>query len=505
MGKLSTIDLVIVIVYLAGIMVFGYRIGKFIKSDSDYFLGGKRLPWWAIGMSMVVSDIGALELVGIAGAAYMYGIAVANFDWIGCVPAMIVGAFIFIPHYWRSKVFTIPEFLGLRYNQFVRVLVAVIWGVFFMFMLGIFFYTAAKTMNILMGWPIYLSIFIVALVVGVYTLFGGLAAVVYTDAIQCVVLFAGSIVILTIALVKVGGWGNLVDTVTTMSGHYRHHFELMAPADTPTPYGWAGILFGLAFVLSPAYWLGNQAIVQRNMGARSEYDAKKSVLWGAFLKLFIPIILVVPGLAGIALFPGLEHGDDIYPILIHELLPPGLTGLVFAAFLAALMSSVDSYLNSAATLWTKDIYQEYISSGRDERHYMIVGKVFTGAFVIIGIVLAPLTERFSSIFGYFQAMLSIFQGPLLALIVLGLLWPRANGTGAVAGIILGVATSGTLFWIKDQVFTIPDPFLYIAWWAFLVGLIATVVGSLLTKPEPPEKIEHLLFKWGRKSPGGHDS
>ncbi len=493
MGKLSTVDLFIVIAYLAGIMIFGYRMGKFIKSDSDYFLGGRKLPWWAIGMSMVVSDIGALELVGMAGASYMYGITLANFDWIGCIPAMIVGAFIFIPCYWRTKVFTIPEFLGLRYNQAVRVLLALIYGVFMAFMLGIFFYTAAKAMNVLMGWPIYLSIFIVALVVGVYTLFGGLAAVVYTDVIQCIILFIGSITILIIALFRVGGWGELMTTVTSMGDQYHHHFELMVPADTETPYGWAGILFGLAFVLSPAYWLGNQAIVQRTMGARSEYEAKKSVLWGAFLKLFIPIMLIGPGLAGIALHPGLENGDDIYPILIHDLLPTGLTGLVFAAFLAALMSSVDSYLNSAATLWTKDIYQKFFNPYKNERHYMIVGRILTGSFIIIGIVLAPMTERFPSIFGYMQTLLSIFQGPFLAIIVLGFLWPRANGKGAVAGIILGVFTSSTLFWVKDLVFTCPNPFLYIAWWSFLSGLIVTIAVSMLTPPEPPEKIKGLLF------------
>ena len=493
MGKLSSIDLIIVIVYLTGITAFGYHLGKFIKSDQDYFLAGRKLPWWAIGMSMVVSDIGALELVGLSGAAYMYGIAVANFDWIGCIPAMVVGAFIFIPHYWRSKVFTIPEFLGRRYNQFVRILVALIWGVFMAFMLGIFLFTAAKTMNILMGWPVYFSIIIVALVVGVYTMFGGLTAVVFIDSIQCIVLFIGSTIILTIAFFKVGGWGNLINTVTSMGVHYQHHFELTVPADTPTPYGWASILFGLAFVMSPAYWLGNQAIIQRTLGARSEYEAKKSVLWGAFLKLFIPFLLVGPGLAGLALHPGLENGDDIYPTLIHDLLPVGLTGLVFAAFLAALMSSVDSYLNSAATLWTKDIYQKLFKPNQTERHYMIVGKILTGSFIIMGVILAPLTERFPSIFGYMQTMLSIFQGPLLAIIVLGLLWPRANGTGAVTGLICGVITSSTLFWVKDLVFKCPEPFLYIAWWAFLVGLIATVTASLLTRPIPREKIEGLLF------------
>lgn len=492
-SRIAPIDVGIIIVYMIGITFLGSWIGRFIKNDEDFFLGGRNLPWWAIGMSMVVSDIGALELVGVAGLAYTYGIAVANFDWIGCIPAMIVAAFIFIPYYWRSKVYTVPEFLGRRYNQFVRSLVAFLWGVFFLFMLGIFFWTAGQTINILFGWPVMFSVVVIAVVVGIYTFFGGLSAVVFLDSIQCVVLFFGSSIILGIAMFKTGGWSGLTQTVHAMGPQFEHHFKLIAPADSPSPFGWAGVIFGLTLVLSPAYWLGNQAIVQRNLAARSEYEAKKSVLWGAFLKLFIPVILAAPGLAGVALHPGLAKGDDIYPTLIRDLLPPGLTGLVFAAFLAALLSSVDSYLNSAATLWTKDIYQKFIKPDASNRHYMLVGKTLTVVFVVIGIFLAPITNLFPSIFGYMQTMLSIFQGPLLSIIVLGLLWRRANAKGAITGLLLGVATSSTLFWIKDIVFTSKEPFLYIAWWAFLVGLVTTVVVSLFTAPEPEEKLKGLIY------------
>ncbi|MFC1561085.1 sodium/solute symporter [Candidatus Latescibacterota bacterium] len=493
MGQLSAVDLTIVVLYLVGMMIFGWWIGRFIKSDRDYFLGGKKLPWWAIGMSMVVSDIGALDIVGVAGAAYLYGITLANFEWIGCIPAMVIGAFIFIPYYWKSGVFSVPEFLGRRYNQFVRTLVAFIMGIYMVFLLGIFFYTAAQAMYILIGWPEYVSILIVALVVGIYTLFGGLTAVVYTDAIQCIIMFAGSSVILVTALIKVGGWGKMVQTVTSMGDMYTNHFKLFLPVDTSSPYGWAGIIFGLSLVLSPAYWLGNQAIVQRTLGARSEYEAKKSVLWGAFLKLFIPFILVGPGIVGIVLVPGLEKGDDVYPQMIHSFLPPGLTGLVFAAFLAALMSSLDSYLNSASTIWTKDVYQSLFRPRESERHYMIVGKILIAVFLVMGVISAPVAGRFPTIYGYFQTVFSIFQGPLLAIITLGLLWRRATGKGAVAGLCLGVLTSSTLFWVKDLVFVNPEPFLYIAWWAFVVGMISTVSVSLLTEPEPPEKLEGLIF------------
>ncbi len=497
MGKLATLDLAVIVLYLIVMVFIGLRVGRNVKDDRDYFLGGRKLPWWAIGMSMVVTDISALDFMGVAGAAYLYGIAMANFEWIGCIPAMIVGSLIFIPYYWRSSVYSVPEFLGRRYNQTVRTLMALIMGFFMVFLLGIFFYTASKAMHILIGWPEMLCMLIIAVVVGVYTLFGGLAAVVYTDVAQCVIMFLGSGAILGITLFKTGGWGELTATVTSLGEQYAHHFDLLVPMTADSPYAWGGIIFGLSMVLSPAYWLGNQAIVQRTLGARSEYEAKKSVLAGALLKLLIPFILVGPGIAAIVLLPGLASGDDVYPNLIQGFLPPGVTGLVFVAFIAALMSSIDSYLNSASTLWTKDIYQPLFRSGRSDRHYMIVGKIFMVIFLVLGVVTAPISGRFPSLYGYFQTVFSFFQGPLLAILGLGMLWPRANAPGAIAGLCSGVFTSGVLFWLRDLVFRSPEPFLYIAFWAFVVSMTATVTVSLLTAPVPREKIEGLIFSLSR--------
>ncbi|MEA2062242.1 MAG: sodium/solute symporter [Gemmatimonadota bacterium] len=504
-GKLAPIDVTIIVIYLLGITVLGSWIGRFIKNDEDFFLAGRRLPWWAIGMSMVVSDIGALELIGLCGAAWASGIMVANFDWIGCIPAMIIAAFIFIPYYYRAGVFTVPEFLGRRYNQFIRSLVAFIWGTFMIFMLGNFFYAAASAMHELCGWEVWFSVLVIALVVGIYTFFGGLAAVVYLDSIQCVILFAGSFMVLYKALHLVGGYGQLVETVGNMGEQFKDHFHLLPPADTPSIYSWSAILFGLTFVLSPAYWIGNQAIVQRNLGAKSEYDAKKSVLWGAFLKLFIPVILLGPGLAAVAMPFEIKGENYVYPTLMHQLLPPGMVGLVFAAFLAALLSSVDSYLNSAATLWTKDIYQKFIRPNKSNRHYMWVGKWLTAAFVVLGVALYPVAANFKNIFEYMQTMLSIFQGPLFAIILLGMVWRRANATGAMAGLFMGVLTSVSLFWVRPFIFLRGEQYLYQAWWGFVLAVLATVVVSLLTRSEPEEKIKGLVYSSIVKEKEGGDT
>ncbi len=444
-------------------------------------------------MSLVATDIGSVELVGIAGGAYIYGMVLANFDWIACTVSMVIAAFIFIPFYWKAGVYTIPEYLGRRYNDNVRALLAVIWGLFMVGNLGVLLWAAGKTINVMVGWPIPLAILITAGVVGIYTFSGGLTAVVYTDVLQFFILVMGSIILLVVGLVKVGGIDGLVNKITLLSPNNQYYFDLILPADTKTPFSWSAVLLGLGFVLGPAYWAGNQAIVQRCLGTYSQHEAKKATIFGAFLKIFFPILIVGPGIVGFALFPELKSGDDIYPTMLHTMLPKGLSGLVFAGFLAAMMSTVDSYLNSATTLWTMDVYKRYIRKQADSHHLMIVGRILTIIFIALAAYLAPFTTRFSGIFNAVQILLSIFQGPTFAILLLGLVWKRANSPGAMAGLVVGVLTSSMLFWVQSGVFQAKDPYLYIAWWSFLTAIIVTVAVSLCTKPPPEEKVKNLMF------------
>jgi len=252
---LSGLDYLVVILYLVGIMLLGLYFKRFIHTSKDYFLAGRALPFWAIGMSIVVSDIGAQDFVGVSGQAYRYGIAVGNFDWIGSVPAMLLAAFIFIPYFWKAGLYTIPEYLGRRYNDYVRTLASVTWIIFFALDLGIIFWASARLLNSLMGWPYWQSIIITAVVVGVYTFCGGLTAVVLTDVIQMVIMFVGGAVIVILGLYRVGGWDGLVDKITAQGISYRDYFELIQPANTKTPFPWTGILFGLTFVMANAYML----------------------------------------------------------------------------------------------------------------------------------------------------------------------------------------------------------------------------------------------------------
>jgi len=494
MNRLSGIDITIVLCYLAGIMLLGIWLGRRQKTEQDYFLAGRKLRWWMVGPSLVVSDIGALELMGVSGGAYVFGFALANLDWLACIFPMVLAAFLFIPLFWRTRIYTIPEYIGRRYNDAVRTLVALIWGCFMVANLGIFLWVSTQALHHLTGLSVSHAMLITAVVVGVYTFYGGLRAVVVTDTIQYVILVIGSIVILAIAWLKVGGLEGMHAAIDTSTPERAHYFNTILPVDSPSGYAWPAVLFGLMLVLGPAYWGGNQAIVQRCLGTGSERDAKKSVLFGALLKSIIPFVIVLPGMFGLVLYPGLEKGDEIYPTMLGDLLPVGLAGIVFAAFLAALMSSVDSYLNSASTLWTMDIYKRYIRPGASHEDLFRTGKVLTLVFIFIAILLAPLTDKFEGVFNAFVTLLSIFQGPTFAILLLGVIWKRANSVGAVAGLVVGVTVSSTLSYLGDAVFDAAEPGFYVAWWSFASSMIATISFSLVTRPRPYHEIRELMFR-----------
>jgi len=591
--SLAGIDVTIVIMYMIGVFVLGTFFGKYVKSAGDFFVASRALPFWAIGMSIVVSDIGAMDFVAVAGSAFTDGIAVANFDWIGSMPAMVFAAFVFVPYFWRSGVYTIPEWLGKRYNAGVQVIHAAIWGIFLLTMLSLMLWvTGDELMNTILGWDPYFVVWLMVIITGVYTFSGGLSAVVMVDVVQLIIMFIGGISLLTLSMWEVGGFGALQDKVADLKPRavialelddtvgeeavqeaiaaagfqvegvsrvpprkhiqnpnrfyvkldsieteetkqsddisqirtaakekiavalatlceteeqvdlqlrsYESHFRILLPHDTDRPYPWTGIVFGLGIVLAIAYMSGNQAVVQRTLGARSEWDAKGGMLFGGFLKSFIPLMVAVPGLCAVILAPELAEGDRAVPEMIRTLLPPGLKGLMFVALFAALMSSVDSTLSSASTIWTTDLYgrfHHFVTGKRlDGRQGLIVGRTFTFSFIILAGFLAPWIGQQEGLYVFIQTALSMFQGPTLAILLLGIIWPRATGWGGFAGLVMGVIFTTVLNCV-DGLFPSDDPFLFVAWWSFVFSLIVTVVVSLLTKPEPEEKIRGLV--WGQ--------
>ncbi|QDT33434.1 sodium:solute symporter family transporter [Thalassoglobus polymorphus] len=528
-SHLTTPDYIVTLLYLAGTIGIGVAIGRKMKTGSEFFLGGRQLPWWAIGMSLVATDIGGTDIIGVGGAAYTHGLAVANFEWIGCIPAMIIGAFLFIPFFYRTGVFTIPEYLERRYNVGVRTVMAICWLLFMACNLGIMLLASAKMMSAVFGWNEPLCILVTAVLVGAYTCVGGLAAVVYTDMIQCTVMIIGCLLVLVLGIIEVGGFEELQTRLAEVEARQMEEARgenepetneesppadrplertsLLLPADTTSPFPWTGIYFGLALILSPAYWIGNQAIVQRSLGAKSDFEAKASYIWGALLKNIIPIIVAVPGLVAMALIPDLESGDTAIPSLVNRLLPVGLRGLFVAAFLAALMSSVDSYLNSSATIVSNDLYKRFVNRNVTDEQLLTIGRVTTLALVLWAVIFAfllTLASENSGIYAIFQTLMAFFQGPAFAVLLFGMLWKRATGKAAFIALLCGIATSISLYILSQEavtdalgwepLFRIQEPFLYFSVWAFLVTAFLLVLISLITPIESDVKLKYVFHR-----------
>ncbi|MBN2506736.1 MAG: sodium/solute symporter [Verrucomicrobia bacterium] len=497
--RLHPVDIAIVASYLVAMVLLGLYLSRGIRSSRDFFLAGKSLPWWAAGMSLVVSDIGAKDMVGIAGDAYRHGIVMMNYDFIGCIFPVLLAAFLFMPFFWLAGVTTVPEYLGRRYNQSVRTFFAAIWVAFMAATLGTIFVSAAAMFEVLLGWSFWFSVGICVLVVGVYTTLGGLKAVVFTEVLSCIVLTLGAALICIMGLRATGGVAGLRASIESLDWT-RHHFDLLPPADHAV-YPWPAVLLGLGFVLGPAYWIGNQAIVQRSLGTRSQSAARASYVCCAAIKLVFPLLLVLPGLIALALFhdqlgqPG-EHwdGNRVLPLVVAHLLPTGVLGIVIGAFLAGVLSNLESYVNSASTLLVTDVYRPFLRPHATDRECLRVGRWLVGALLVGGGVLSyPIKTRFGSVFEAFQTFLTFFQGPLLALLLLGMLTRRATPWGGMVGMLAGVATA-VLLNAAEAWFGVPGgvPFLWSAWWSFVTALVVVLLVSAVTRPHPDERLRGLV-------------
>lgn len=498
MNELIGIDYVVIGVYMTGVLVIGTYFTKYVSSADDLFLAGRTLPFWAIGMSVVVSDIGAIDLMTGAGAAYQRGIAQANFDWLGSVPALLLAAFVFVPYYWRAGVYTLPEFLGRRYNSATRWILASVLLLFMLLTLSIMLWMSAVFLNNVLGWDHATGIWITAVIVGIYTVGGGLAAVVMTDVMQLVVMFVGAAALLALGMWEVGGWFGLKETVLAQPDVTEDYFRLLLPHEPQSEYPWPGMVFSLGIVMSTAYYVGNQAVMQRALGARTEWDAKAGLLTAGIFKLMIPFLVFVPGLAARALVPDLDPADAAVPTLMKMLLPPGLKGLMFAAFFAALMSSVDSYLHSCVTLFTGDIYRPvhrlFAGAEMSERFGLIFGRTLTVAILLFAAWYAPVFAEASTLYDVIQTLLSLFQGPTLAILLAGIFWRRATAWGGFAGLLVGCCLTFGLNLLGDAVFMSEDTaYLNVSFWSFVFSFATTVMVSLVTRPKDPKELRGLVY------------
>ncbi|NKC01518.1 MAG: sodium/solute symporter [Pseudomonadales bacterium] len=481
------LDLAIIVGYLAVIIFVGIRMSGRVKTAHDFFLAGRSLGFWIIGLSIIGTNIGADSYIGASGNAYLVGIAQANFEWIGAIPAMIMAALVFIPLYWKAGVYSIPEYLGLRYNQAVRVTAALITCVVAVFAIAVALWAIAITLETYLGWPTWVGILVTGTVVGAYSVAGGLAAVAFTDSLQVSIMFIGGIVIVGLGISETGGLDGFAATLTQEN---PNHLQAYLPADHES-FPWPGVILGLGVVLSPAYWCAGQAILQRSLGAKTQWDASAGMMFAALAKTFIPLLVVFPGMLALVLHADIEFPDQAMAWVIKNVLPPGISGLMFIAIIAALQSSIDSGINSTSLMITRDI-RHVLFKNVDKSKDLIVGRYLTLVLLLAAMATAPLISKMGGIYEFVQTMLSLFQGPMLALLLLGAFTRRATATAGLWTLITGVV-------LAAMVLALGVNMLYVAFASFVYSLLALWIISGFTQPEVHPDYEKLTYvPWWRQ-------
>ena len=442
------------------------------ETGEDYFLAGRGLSWWLIGFSLIASNISTEHFVGMAGSGFgEVGLAVASYEWVAAV-VLVVVALVFLPVFLRLGIYTMPEFLEHRYGPAPRTLMAIYMMVAYVAVaIAAVLYSGAIGLQAIFGLDLYLGIWLIGLIAGAYTIYGGLKAVVWSDLLQGAALIVGGAIVTGLALDRVGGLGAFLE-------HNRDKLHMVLPADHPD-LPWTALLFGI-WIPNVFYWGFNQFITQRTLGARSLAAGQRGIMFAALLKLVIPFIIVFPGIMAFQLYAGqITDGDQAYPILIRNLVPVGLRGLMFAALFGAVMSSLDSMLNSASTIFTIDIYRRFVRRDAAPRDLVRVGRVSTAAFVLVGCLMAPLPARFEGVFQYIQMIWGFISPSVVAVFVFGFVVRRAPSSAATAALLLGVPLYGVLLWQLPEV-------AFLNHMAVTFGVLVTVMAAVTLVAPLPE-------------------
>ncbi len=485
---LSPLDLTIIILYFIVVLLIGFYFARRHAGTEDYFLAGRRLGWAVVGFSLFASNISSTTLVGLSGSAYATGISISNYEWMASVVLVFFSIF-FIPYYLGARIYTMPEFLEKRFDSTCRYYFSVltIVGNVFIDTAGTLFAGALVIQFFFPGLEYWQSALVLALVAGLYTAAGGLSAVVYTDTIQAVIILIGATAVTLLALSAVGSWDAVVEQTPP------EMLSVIQPLDDPT-MPWLGLLLGVP-ILGFYFWCTNQFIVQRVLGARNIEHARWGSLFAALLKLPVLFIMVFPGLMARQLYPGLERPDLVFPTLISDLLPVGLKGLMLAGLVAAIMSSIDSTLNSASTLVTMDFVKKLRPRTPDER-LALYGRATTLIIMVVSAAWTPVVASFGTLFGYLQSALAYLVPPVAAVFIFGLFWKRANARGALAGLVAGHVLS--LFVLVLQIRGVDTGIHFLIWAGIFFGFSVLVILLVsLTGPAPGPEQQRYAFS--RKS------
>ncbi|MCE5307171.1 MAG: sodium:solute symporter family protein, partial [Acidobacteriales bacterium] len=468
----------------------------------------------------VAANLGSLELMGWAAAAYQYGILATHWYWVGAIPAMLFLGVVMMPFYYISKTHSVPGYLKLRYGEPARALSAVSFGLMTVFMSGINMYSMALVLKVVLGWDINFSIWVSSLTVAAYVVAGGLLSAIFNEVLQFVLIWLGALLIPILGLVEAGGWDGMVARIArNFPGQdYTHLWRTMGSfGDNPMGIHWTGIVLGLGWVISFGYWTTDFLVVQRVLAAKDLRSAKMAPIIGASFKMMVPFIVILPGLLGLAVLPmhltgeaqalatGGHSYNEVLPLMLARYCGPGLLGLGITALIAGFMSGMAGNVSAFATVWTYDIYRALIRKQASDGHYVKVGRWCTILGVLVSIGTAYAVMAFLSIMDYVQALFSFFIAPLFGTVLLGMLWKRATPAGGFWGLLTGTASSiGMWAWVKLD----PSALAYIALsskakdmaenmyrglWSWLICVAVTVGVSMVTKPKPDAELRNVVY------------
>lgn len=489
--QLANLDIGIFIVYVVALLAIAAWVSRdeknHEKDTSDYFLAGKALPWWAIGASLIAANISAEQIIGMSGSGYAIGLAIASYEWMAAITLILVGKY-FLPIFLKREIYTMPQFLEQRFDHRVRTVMATFWlGVYVLVNLTSILWLGGLAIETVTGIDaLYGMIFLVLFSIA-YSLYGGLKAVAMTDIIQVVLLVAGGFILSYLALQQLGNGEGFIAGFANLTQAAPEKFDMILSPDNPHYVSLPGlsVLIGGMWVMNISYWGCNQYIIQRALAAKDLNEAHKGIAFAAYLKLLMPIIVVLPGIAAFVLHPDLSAPDQAYPHMM-ALMPVGLKGLIFAALVAAIVSSVASMSNSISTIFTMDIYSK-AAPNKSQHHYVNVGRIVSLSALTIALLVAkPLLGQFDQAFQYIQEFTGFFTPGIVAIFFLGLFWKKANGNGALVA-----ALGSAIFSLLLKIYLPELPFIDRVGIVFLLCIALGVLTSLFTGEEGERKSVHL--------------
>jgi solute:Na+ symporter, SSS family len=512
--NLNPVDWLVLAVYFGFILGLGYYLKRFTKSQEDFFLAGRKNSAWVAGIAFLSANLGALELLGMTGNTYKYGMYVAHFYWIGAIPAMIFLGLYMMPFYYSSRIHSVPGYLKLRFDERTRVLNGAAFGVMTLLVSGINLYAMALVLRTFLGWDWDVSMWVSAATVAFYVTLSGLMSAIFTEIIQFFLIWFGLFLVTILGIVELGGVDQIFRNIPASFG------TLWSTSADPAANGmaitWGGIVLGLGFVLSFGYWTTDFLVVQRAFSAKDLRSARMTPILASFPKMLVPMIVVLTGLIAIILaktpgsgFALLQDGgqvnyDSTLPLLIIRYYPHGLIGLGVSALLAGFMAGQAGNISAFNTVWTYDIYRAIIKKDASDAHLMWVGRVSTVVGVVLSVVTAYWAKGFPSIMDYMQAIFSWVNAPLFATMLLGMFVVWITPAGAFWGLLAGMGTSIAMFlavkfhWVDPAALSLSTVTsdmaanFWRAWWAWLVCFGATIIISLFTKKKPKEELVGLV-------------